>query len=146
MTGALIILAALLITGVVLWALDRKNRHNRQTVPLEIAEAVTVSTEGDECCGMHITCEKDSLLAAMSREIEYYDDEELDAYRGTSSDGYSQQAIEEFREVLLTLRSDDIAGWARSIQLRGIELPEAVRDELLMIVGEERMKRNGQSL
>ena len=146
MTGALIILAALLITGAVLWAFDHKSRRNRQTALPEVTEAVTTAPEGDECCGMHITCEKDSLLAAMSREIEYYDDEELDAYRGTSSDAYSQQAIEEFREVLLTLRPDDIAGWARSIQLRGIELPEAVRDELLMIVGEERMKRNGQSL
>ena len=94
---------------------------------------------------MHITCERDSLLAAVSREIEYYDDEELDIYRGTTPDAYSAEAVEVFREVLLTLRPDDIAGWARSIQLRGIELPEAVRDELLMIVGEERMRRNGQS-
>ena len=38
-----------------------------------------------ECCGMHETCEKDSLLAAVSKEIEYYDDEELDRFRGVSS-------------------------------------------------------------
>ena len=33
-----------------------------------------------ECCGMHETCEKDSLLAAVSKDVEYYDDEELDAF------------------------------------------------------------------
>lgn len=147
MTGALIILAALLVTGSVLWALDRRHRQPEPETDGGEGEQVAVAAAaGEECCGMHITCEKDSLLAAVSREIEYYDDEELDAYRGTSPDGYSPEAVEEFREVLLTLRPDDIAGWARSIQLRGIELPEAVRDELLMIVGEERMRRNGQSL
>jgi hypothetical protein len=40
--------------------------------------------------------------------------------------------------VLLTLLPGDIAGWGRSIQLRGIELPDDVRDELLLIVAEAR--------
>ena len=31
-----------------------------------------------ECCGQHEVCERDSLLAAVSKKIEYYDDEELD--------------------------------------------------------------------
>ena len=87
---------------------------------------------------MHITCERDSLLAAVSEEIEYYDDEEPDRFKGTAPDEYSDEAIEEFRNVLLTLLPTDIAGWARSIQLRGIELPASVREELLMIVSEAR--------
>nr|WP_302989652.1 C25 family cysteine peptidase [uncultured Muribaculum sp.] len=41
-------------------------------------------------------------------------------------------------DMLLTLLPQDIAGWGRSIQLRGIELPPAVREELLMIVAEAR--------
>ena len=44
--------------------------------------------------------------------------------------------------MLLTLLPGDIAGWARSIQLRGIELPAPVRDELLMIVAEARQHSN----
>ena len=32
------------------------------------------------CCGQHETCERESLLAAVSREVEYFDDEELDAF------------------------------------------------------------------
>lgn len=87
---------------------------------------------------MHITCEKDSLLASVSKEIEYYDDEELDRFAGKSPDGYTDDEIEEFRDVLITMKPSDIAGWARSLQLRNIALPAAVRDELLMIVAEAR--------
>ena len=48
------------------------------------------------CCGQHETCEKDSLLAAVSKGIEYYEDEELDRFRGHPSSGYDAAAIEEF--------------------------------------------------
>ena len=51
------------------------------------------------------------------------------------------EQIEQFRDVLLTLLPDDIAGWARSLQLRGIELPGIVKEELLLLVREEREKR-----
>ena len=40
------------------------------------------------------------------------------------------------------MRPDDIAGWARSLQLRQIKLPQDVRDELIMIVAEARQNRN----
>ena len=35
---------------------------------------------------------------------------------------------------------DDIAGWIRSLQLRGIALPEIVREELILIITESRNK------
>ena len=91
-----------------------------------------------ECCGLHLTCEKDSLLAAVSEEIVYYDDEELDKYKGRLPDSYDEEEIEQFRDILLTMLPQDIAGWARSLQLREICLPDAVREELLMIVAEAR--------
>ena len=87
---------------------------------------------------MHITCEKDSLLAAVSDKIEYFDDEELDAFAGRDPESYTEAETEQFRDVLLTLLPTDIAPWARSIQLRGIQLPPVVREELLMIVAEAR--------
>ena len=93
-----------------------------------------------ECCGQHEVCEKESLLAAVSKKIEYYDDEELDRFRGHSSDGYSEEEIEEFREVMYTCKEDEVAGWSRSLQLRGIELPDELKDELFLIVGERRFK------
>lgn len=141
MIVALYILIALVAVGAVLYLLHRRDlkRHpEADPQPVEPAE--------EECCGMHITCERDSLLSSVSSEIEYYDDEELDRFRGRGARDYDDDEIEEFRNVLLTLLPDDIAGWGRSIQLRGIELPEAVRDELLMIVAEARMERGQSSL
>ena len=130
MTVALILLVVLIVAGVLLWLHDRLT--SSPDAPEQTAE------EPAECCGMHITCETDSLLASVSKEIEYYDDEELDRFAGKSPDGYTDDEIEEFRDVLITMKPSDIAGWARSLQLRNIALPAAVRDELLMIVAEAR--------
>ena len=132
---ALYIALAIVGVGAVLWALDRRHRSDVEPEP---------ATEPEQCCGMHITCERDSLLANVSDSIEYFDDEELDQFRGRPASHYSDTEIELFRDVLLTLQPDDIAPWARSIQLRGIELPTAVRDELLLIVAEARASRSSE--
>ena len=142
------ILAALVVVGLVLYLLHKRDERRDGVGQTPVTPPVAdMPAGGDDdespCCGMHITCERDSLLAQVSETIEYFDDEELDRFRGRSSDSYVDEEIEEFRDVLLTLLPDDIAPWARSIQLRGIELPDAVREELLMIVGEERARRAG---
>lgn len=91
-----------------------------------------------ECCGQHETCEKDSLLAAVSKKIEYYDDEELDRYVGISPDEYSSEQEDDFRDVFYTMQDTDVAGWVRSLQLRGIALPDNIKDEVFLIIGERR--------
>lgn len=98
------------------------------------------ATRPEGCCGQHETCERESLLAAVSRQIEYYDDEELDTYRGRQPDSYLPAEEEAFREVLYTMRDDDVPGWLRSLQLRGIALPTSLKDEALLIVAELRQK------
>lgn len=92
-----------------------------------------------ECCGQHEVCERDSLLAAVSRKIEYYDDEELDQYIGTSPDAYTPEQEDEFRDVFYTMQDTDVAGWVRSLQLRGIALPDNIKDEVFLIIGERRL-------
>lgn len=139
---ALYILLALVGVGGVLYILHRRDLARNPQSEESSAEATTQPEEEEECCGMHVTCEKDSLLSSVSNRIEYYDDEELDRYRGRGADDYTDEEIEEFRNVLLTLLPTDIAGWARSITLRGIVLPQPVRDELLMIVAEARASRH----
>ena len=89
----------------------------------EISEIPEAQEIPEVCCGQHETCERDSLLAAVSKKIEYYNDEE---------------AVEEFSEVLYTLREVEVAGWLRSLQLRGINLPDALKDEAFLIIGERR--------
>lgn len=133
---ALYIFLAIVAVGVVLKLTDRPRRAGASAD--SAPDTPTTQPEGEECCGMHITCEKDSLLTAVADKIEYYEDEELDRFAGRGAGEYSEAETDEFRDVLLTLRPEEIAGWARSVQLRGIELPEPVRDELLMIVSEAR--------
>ena len=114
-------------------------RINRKIEKGELQEVPPVMEVDEECCGQHETCEKDSLLAAVSRGIEYYDDEELDRFKGRTSDDYTDDEVEEFREVMFTCQDDEVAGWCRSLQLRGIELPNELKDELFLIIGERRM-------
>ncbi|MBD5281255.1 MAG: hypothetical protein HDS35_12080 [Bacteroides sp.] len=100
-------------------------------------ESAPDSNEPEVCCGMHMVCEKTNL-SPLSADIIYYDDEELDRFRGRDPKTYTPEETEEFRDVLMTLLPQDVAGWSRSIQLREISLPLDVRDELLLIVSELR--------
>ena len=158
MTVALIILGALVGVALLLWLLHKPeereatgtaepphNEPSQDELPRDgVPSQPSPDDDSGECCGMHMTCEKDSLLAAVSEKPEYYEDEELDRFAGKGADAYAPEEIEEFRDVLLTLRPDEIAPWARSLQLRGITLPAEVREELLMIVAEARAARDGK--
>lgn len=133
MTGAFIILLATVVTGVVLYV-----RHRYEMRKKSDSNEVEEIVRPEGCCGMHEVCEKDSLLSGVSGSIEYYEDEELDDYKGMQADEYTEEQIEQFRDVLYTLRREEVAGWARSIQLREITLPSIIQDELLMIISEMR--------
>ena len=126
---ALGIVAALIGTALQWW----HSVHN----PGSTTEPV-IRQRSSDCCGQHEVCEKESLLAAVSKEVVYYDDEELDRFAGRRADSYDMHETDEFEEILTTLRSEEVAGWVRSLQLRGIELPDALRDEVILIVGERR--------
>ncbi len=117
----------------------RNKKLEKQLERGEITELPSIKDVEDmECCGQHETCEKDSLLAAVSKDIEYYDDEDLDRFRGRSGDDYSETEVELFRDVLYTMKETEVAGWVRSLQLRAVELPDGVKDEVFLIVGERR--------
>lgn len=119
-----------------------RNKKLQQQVERGEIEAVPEVNPVDmECCGQHEVCEKESLLAAVSKKIEYYDDEELDRYIGTPPDAYTAEQEDEFRDVFYTMREEDVAGWVRSLQLRGIALPDTLKDEVFLIIGE---RRNGK--
>ncbi len=118
-----------IITAIISYFGNRKRQNDGTNTPDK-------TTTDSDCCGQHEVCERDSLLAAVSKQIEYYDDEELDLYSNTASENYSETVVEEFREVLYTLRETEVAGWLRSLQLREINLPDQLKDEVLLIVEE----------
>ena len=145
MIGALWILLFTIIIGLILYILDRRHRQAPANPEAEDSDSdsATLATpdatpnEPEQCCGLHLVCEKDSL-SPMSDTILYYDDEELDRFIGRDPESFSPEETEEFRDVLMTLRPEDIPGWARSVTQRRLPLPPEVRDELLLLVNDLR--------
>ena len=137
------LIISLFVLGAIAFMLGYiRNRSLKKKLERgEITELPSIKQVEDmECCGQHEVCERDSLLAAVSKEIEYYNDEELDRYRGIPAEEYPDEAIDEFREILYTMREDEVAGWVRSLQLRAVELPNALKDEVFLIIGERRQR------
>ena len=136
----------LALVGVALFGLVAGYFYNRNIQKKidrgELKEAPPVVDVDSECCGQHQICEKESLLAAVSKKMEYYDDEELDRFKGRQANEYSDEEIDEFREIMFTMKEEEVAGWSRSLQLRGIELPDELKDELFLIVGERRFQHS----
>lgn len=122
MGAALILLLAIVLAGAILYAHHRLTNgdddENVATAPGPDAAAQDAAAE-EGCCGMHVTCERDSLLSSVSTEIEYFDDEELDRYAGRTEDSYIEEEADEFRDILLSMPADNIAPWARSLQPAG---------------------------
>ncbi len=128
----------IVILGIITALAGYLSSGRRRNHPYRSPAVAPAAVVSEQCCGQHELCERDSLLAAVSKKIDYYDDEELDVYCGFTPEAYSDSAIEEFREVLYTLREEEVAGWLRSLQLRNINLPEMLKDEALLIVEERR--------
>lgn len=128
MTGALLILAAVVLAGIVL------RLTHRPPAPLKGEEQETPPSggRGAECCGLHAVCEKQ---ASQMVEPVYFDDEELDRFARRDPATYTDDEVEEFRQVLYTLLPADVYAWGTSLTLREIPLPLPLRDEWIMLCG-----------
>lgn len=132
---ALIIGGITVAVGLLCYA-GENLRHHKHAAPQESAEAPQQEagkSEPEVCCGLHAVCEK-IYPKNPDMKPDYYDDEELDRLAGKDPDTFTDDEIEEIRDVMLTLRPDDVAGWGKSIEMRGIRLPQALRDELLLLI------------
>lgn len=79
---------------------------------------------GAGCCG-GTNC----LKKQIAEHIIYFEDEELDAYRSRTEGSYSEAEVVDFREVLTTLRDEEVQPWLRSLRLRRIALPLELQAE-----------------
>lgn len=139
MIPSLILLALLGTVGLVLWLLDRHSRDDGtadDTVGDTAAAAADDADCTDSCCAVNTVCPSEMLLRAEASANNYYDDEELDAYRGRADDEYTDDELEQWRDVLYTLRPEDRLGWERAVKRRGLVMPAVIRDELVMLAGE----------
>ena len=89
------------------------------------------------CCGAHEVCENESLLASNTKII-YFADEELDDFKDRDAESYTSEEIEMFEEVFFTLRENELVDWLKSLQLRHVPLPPAIKEQALMIIAERR--------
>lgn len=92
------------------------------------------STSCSTCSGEDPRCEQECMMEASTKDIEYYDDEELDEFKGRPAESYTDEEVEIFSEVLYTLKPGEAKGWNRSLILRGINIPNQLKDELVMMI------------
>ena len=127
-----------------MWLIDRLfYRHKTDETVDETDEKAPVepAAQGcaDESCGLRTICPSEQILeGACKQEITYYDDEELDAFAGHGEDDYSDEELEQWRDVLYTLQPADLLGWGQSIHHRGLVMPAAIRQEFLQLAAEHR--------
>ena len=138
MIPAFYIFVAMVAVGVVLYLLDLRSSKNE---PQDAApEAPEVADCDADCCSTHEVCPSEMILEGCNAEIVYFDDEELDAFKGRAADAYTPEEEEQFRDVLYTLLPADLLPWEQSMKKRGIILPSAIRNEFVMLYAEQQNK------
>ncbi|MDY4229941.1 MAG: hypothetical protein SOY06_08895 [Prevotella sp.] len=130
MAYLILILVALGLACAV-WELLQQRRGKAQ--PAVLPESSSCST----CDGTGAKCEQECMMEAATKDIVYFNDEELDSYRGRASDAYSDQEAEEFAEVMYTMRPDEVREWNRSLILRGVNMPDQIKDEFISLASGE---------
>ncbi len=116
----------------------RNRRLQKQLRRGEIAEMPHIRKRPDGCCGQHAVCEKEELLKAAGKPVEYFDDEELDRFADRPSNEYAPDEVEQFEEVLTTMRPQEIPAWLSSLQLRRVNVPDDLKDEVMLLMEQSR--------
>ncbi len=117
---ALVVLGTIALGASLLWDKDAK---------------IEVGADCTTCSGTNDKCEQNCMMEAAVKEVEYFDDEELDQYKGRESDAYSDDEADEFRAVLETMRPEEVKAWNRSLILRGVNMPDQIKDDYIMLAG-----------
>ena len=124
-----ILIISLLAVGVIA-AIIGLLSHNKNSD----SDVINVGTDCTTCNGDNALCEQECMMVAATCDIEYFDDEELDVFKGRQSDSYTDEEVEQFREVMYTMRQSEVKDWNRSLILRGVAVPDQLKDELVMLM------------
>lgn len=114
--------------GLLVWAFVVSHKDK--------GEVILPKSDCASCDGTNDQCEQECMMEAATKEIEYFDDEELDKYKGRTSDHYSDEEAEEFRYVMYTMKKEEVKEWNRSLILRNVAMPDQIKDEAVMIMNE----------
>ena len=111
-------------------AVDRTSRHRKDRCEEEHGER-----------GDHHTFHERATFEYAESEIRvggYRHGNGHERLRVSTATDYTPEEEEEFREVLYTTLAREVEEWVQSLESRGITLPVAVREEALLIIGEQR--------
>ena len=127
----LYLVIALIALGIIAAVIGLLS-HNKDGSP----DVINNNTSSCASCdGFDPRCEQECMMEAATKPIEYFDDEELDEFKDRPSDKYSDDEVEMFREVLYTMKTEEVKEWCRSLTLRKISLPDQLKDEVFMMIG-----------
>lgn len=131
------LLVVVLVSAAFIWL----NRHNRNAQEKsgddDDDDVIRIIPTCATCDGLDPKCEQECMMEAATKDIEYYDDEELDAFKGREADAYTDEEAEQFAYVLHTMRPEEVKDWNRSLILRGINLPNQLKDEVIMMIQDD---------
>ncbi len=125
------LLISLAIIALATFLLARYSYRNPSTAADHEA---TTSTDCATCGILPSLCHNECEEEEAKEEIIYFDDEELDTFRGKPSDQYSDEETEIFAEVLHTMHPEEVPQWLLSLQSRGIFPPDKLKDELVFFL------------
>lgn len=142
-----ILIASLLVLGILaaIAGILRNRSLAKKLANGEIQEMPEVKMVldcGADSCELDEgnSCDLECMTPVIKQHIDYYDDEELDAFKGKASDKYTDEEAEEFRNVFYTMQEEDVPGWVRSLQQRELEIPDSLKDEVFLVLREIRKK------
>lgn len=124
-----------MLVGTILYLTDKKPQENSDQ-PAESPSTNLPDSCSADCCAINDVCPSELMLKAACNDAIYYDDEELDQFKARTADQYSPDEIEQFRDVLYTLKPQELLSWRQSLKKRGIVLPTPLHDEFLMLYNE----------
>ena len=108
----IITIIALAALGGVAYVFSHYGRNHDATDQIVVGKGDCATCSGDDP-----RCEQECMMEAATKPVEYFDDE-----------------VEQFAYILHTMRPDEVAAWTRSLTLRGISLPDQLKDEVFMII------------
>lgn len=119
---------SLIILGLCCALLGYRSRKRGESQDIVVGKG-----DCSTCTDDNPSCEQMCMMKAATEPVEYFDDEELDAFKGRDAGSYSDDEVALFADVLETLKPDEVKAWSRSLILRDIAMPDAIKDEYIAL-------------
>ena len=82
----IILVISIIALGIIAALIAKLSKHDGE-------EKITVVETCATCNGTNDKCEQDCMMEAATKDIVYYDDEELDVFKGRPSDSYTDEEV-----------------------------------------------------